>query len=1030
MQERLDRVSQYSPGNCTPEFLEKILVGRHELLGRMETKVVRAIESGAGHHWLLVGPRGVGKTHLLAMLRNRIDADDALRNRVIIAYMCEEERGVATYLDWVVAILNAFIRWQTGPDDLESRVAELAQLPLGQAERKAEGLLIDSVSGQVVFLVVENLGEIFSEKRGFGREGQRRFRDLIQQHGNWLVVASTQSLFEDIRTQDGPFYGFFQIEHLPMLTADEAVQLLEVLARHDGRTDLVEYILSPPGRGRVRAIHEITGGNPRLLVIFYQFIDGDSIEQLAVPFQEMVDNLTSFYQEQLNRLSALQEKIVHFLCEKRSAAPVKDIARNCFCQPQSVAVQLGRLEDEAFVQKTIVGRESHYELREPLMRICFEVKRNQGFPIRLFVDFLGRFYTVTELRRQYQVANLVNALQKANDALLESHSTALELAYITAAVTSYYPDQLNDFVSYPTETNFGLEVVENELTDLMKCNDFRGAARLAEAASGYHLANSNVLLAQVRAHQNLGNIEKASRCLAQLLLLEPENSAAWSEKAKIERAHRDYDCERETLLKCLELDCDGIEIRLRIIVNCFERKDIDGALKETEYLVRIAENLEPAWVILGLLRLSRKDFDGSVTALENAARIRPNCAKNIAYLARALDNIGETGKALEKLRKAVALEPTDDEILSEYITLLIKSGQHSLASDEAEKWTSISPGSGAAWFAVGKLQGIYGKLEQARDSFIKSLEIHPANRLAWHLLGTIEGQLGNDHAALKCFDRANLLDSSDSANWLCHGVSLIALSRPEDALASLYQATKLNRENLTAWRLIATLEGELQHLGAVEQAALIILGLNSASSRELCEIGEILFSLRSPSLASQMFRLAIKTDPADRGAKIFLAAHRYSEGDPNGATKLLRKAQSSPHFVEQLNSLRSPISRLIDSTLRDAPLEVVEESLMSQIECFGEKNALDFYCDVLESALVSLVRDHETLPLARLRSIGTWLSSRLREFSKLTVACRMFESAVGFLESRDKRILLDMPLEERRVLAEILDSEVGPFFLH
>lgn len=1023
MQERLDRVSQYSPGNCTPEFLEKILVGRHELLGRMETKVIRAIESGAGHHWLLVGPRGVGKTHLLAMLRNRIVANDALRDKAIIAYMCEEERGVATFLDWVVAILNAFVRWQTGPENLEDRLAELAQLPLGQVDRKAERLLIDSISGRILFLVVENLGEIFSEKRGFGREGQQRFRDLIQQHGNWLVIASTQSLFEDIRSQDGPFYGFFQIEHLPMLTADQAVRLLEELARHDGRTDLVEYILSPPGRGRVRAIHEITGGNPRLLVIFYQFIDGDSIEQLAVPFQEMVDNLTSFYQEQLNRLSALQEKIVHFLCEKRSAAPVKDIARNCFCQPQSVAVQLGRLEEESFVQKTIVGRESHYELREPLMRICFEVKRNQGFPIRLFVDFLGRFYSVAELERQYRAAHLLNALHRANNALIESHSIGKELAYITAAVSTYHPDRLNDFFSIPTEPQLGSEVVEKELGVLMQCNDFRGAARLAEVASGYQLSNSNVLLMQVRANQSLGYVEKASHCLTELLRLEPENSAAWSEKAKIERAHRDYDCERKTLLKCLELDCDEIEIRLRIIVNYFERKDIDGAIKETEYLVRIAENFEPPWVILGLLRLSRKDFEGSVTALENAVRIRPNCAKNIAHLARALDNIGETGQALEKLRKALALEPTDDEILSEYITLLIKSGQHSLASDEAEKWTSISPGSGAAWFAVGKLQGIYGKLEQARNTFIKSLDIQPANRLAWHLLGTIEGQLGNEHVALKCFDQANLLDSSDSANWMCHGVALIALSRPEDALASLYQATQLNRENQAAWRLIAMLEGELQHFEAVERAARAILASHPASSYELCEVGEILFSIGRPGLALQLFRRAAEVDPADCGAKIYLAAHRYSEGKPTGATKMLRKALSSPGFVEQSDSLRTPLSRLIGSTLRDAPLEVIEVSIMDQIDCFDEINALGIYCDTLESALVTLLRDHETLPLARLHSIGAWLSPRLREFNNLSVACQMFDSTVRFLETQDRRILLDMPLEERRVLAEILDSE-------
>ncbi len=409
---KLDTISRFSPGNCAPELLESILVGRGDLIDRLEKAVLDSVETGAGHHRLLIGPRGVGKTHLLAVLYNRIDAHPEIRSRVAIAYMKEEERGVATFLDWLVRILRAFRRWQVRPAavdedlDLSEGLESLKGLQLEQARTAAERLLLRFVGDRRLLLITENLGEIFDETKGMGREGQQRFRDLIQQHPLWTVVASSQALFEDVQTRGAPFYGFFKVSHLGMFDLEEAVELLKKLAALEGRTELRKFFGTDVGRGRIRAIHQLTGGNPRLLVIFYQFIDRESIEDLAPPFLEMVDSLTSYYQEQMQPLPALQQKIVEFLCEQRAATTVKEIARSCFVTHQTASKQLKRLADRRYVIATAVGRESFYELREPLFRICFEVKENLGYPIRLFVDFLGNFYSMEELKRKYRSARL------------------------------------------------------------------------------------------------------------------------------------------------------------------------------------------------------------------------------------------------------------------------------------------------------------------------------------------------------------------------------------------------------------------------------------------------------------------------------------------------------------------------------------------------------------------------------------------------------------------------------------------------
>ena len=104
------RSSRYSPGNMDRESLEALFVGRRDVMEDVLSRVITSIRSPEKHYVLLVGPRGSGKTHLLALayhrLMDRFDADNTHEN-VAVALLSEEEWGVASYLDLVVRILRA-----------------------------------------------------------------------------------------------------------------------------------------------------------------------------------------------------------------------------------------------------------------------------------------------------------------------------------------------------------------------------------------------------------------------------------------------------------------------------------------------------------------------------------------------------------------------------------------------------------------------------------------------------------------------------------------------------------------------------------------------------------------------------------------------------------------------------------------------------------------------------------------------------------------------------------------------------------
>ena len=155
---------------------------------------------------------------------------------------------------------------------------------------------------------------------------------------------------------------------------------------------------------------------------------------------QTLDELTPYYQARMQWLSPQQRKIIELLCDRRNAVSVKEIARRCFISHQTASSQLKDLLIKGYVGKNVEGRESFYELQEPLMRICLEVKKQRGEPIKLFVDFLRIWYTNRELNSR--LAQLPNDCLERNYIL-----KALELEPILSEANLINElDENNDFV--------------------------------------------------------------------------------------------------------------------------------------------------------------------------------------------------------------------------------------------------------------------------------------------------------------------------------------------------------------------------------------------------------------------------------------------------------------------------------------------------------------------------------------------------------------------------------------------------------
>jgi len=386
----------FSPQNSTLDVLDATLTRERRALADTLIKSVKeSLRRKSSNHHLLIGPRGSGKTHILAFVRKTIERDSSSFPGVKVLALSEEERGLTTLLDFLLACLRA------GDFDTTPFLKEVAGLPRTEVEQLATHHIEQLADDNLVLVFLENLSALLS---ALGGNESDRLRAFLQTHSNFSLLASSTELFQDSSRPDHPFYGFFNITSLRALKQKETGDYLASLAESRGDHKLAAELRQPKARPRLRAIYDLTGGNHRLLAMLGNFLTKDGLADLVDPFVKTVDReLTPYYQQRLDRLSPQQNKILRTIADQHGRAlPVKEIATLIFSDSQTVSRQLHDLLHCGLVRRKPLGRESYYELNEPLMRLVLDIKEGRGRPLPLIVSFLTGWHTIDELQELAQ----------------------------------------------------------------------------------------------------------------------------------------------------------------------------------------------------------------------------------------------------------------------------------------------------------------------------------------------------------------------------------------------------------------------------------------------------------------------------------------------------------------------------------------------------------------------------------------------------------------------------------------------------
>ena len=337
---------------------------------------------------MVVGPRGIGKTTLVRRVAAEIRSDPELKELWYPLIFAEEAYEIGSPGEfWLEAVFrladqNKEPRWIKTYEDLkkEPNEALLRERSLMQLKDFADE------QGKRLLLIVENFNILLGEQMEEYDDWDLRHSLLNEPH--LMLIATATSRFDEIKNINKAMFELFQIIDLKPLNTGEIATLWHSLTGEQ------------PTLVKVRPIHILTGGNPRLLRILADFAAKTSFRELMENLIHLMDEHTEYFKSQLDTLAPKERKVFVALLELWDPANARTIANSARLDVNKTSSLLGRLVKRGAVT-TIEdqGRKQLYQVSERLYNIYYLMRR-RGHPsnrVRAVVRFMVQFYQGDQL---------------------------------------------------------------------------------------------------------------------------------------------------------------------------------------------------------------------------------------------------------------------------------------------------------------------------------------------------------------------------------------------------------------------------------------------------------------------------------------------------------------------------------------------------------------------------------------------------------------------------------------------------------
>jgi tetratricopeptide (TPR) repeat protein len=723
----------YNPRKKTFQQLKDSMVGSdrwdilHTIMQEMDIKK----EESPKQHWLIIGPRGIGKSHLLTLLYYKVKYDPKLSKKWIPILFPEELRMAGTLGKFLERTLTEVLLELEQPgkkspinDDLKKEIDRVKESSQGEKEKTESFLSLISwvyrETGKHLLLLPENLQKLLGKK--FSLLDQKRLRSFLQSDGALLLIGSGTTVFDALHDHSHPFYHFFHIWRLKDLTFEDMSTLIEDILSRKRKQSQEPKRTPPESINRIRAIYTFTGGNPRTAIfladILNMVIPGEMLEIM----DRVLDELTPYFESVADGIPDYLEEVLNTLASFEPAQNPVEIAAHLGIPRTSIRNYLKLLKEDGYVRIAFSkGKSNFYCLNEYLYRLWFQMRdgshRDKN---RWLIELLLMLYSKEALLEEKDKLDAYPHSQASTSRKRELLRQALELPDNSP---KHYKrillllDLIEISQKDGVEKSQEMERFFNTALDLLREDEFDKGIELCEKFSdlyphseyGYLLWGI-FLLSQDRKEKALNKFKKA-------IQINPNSESGYAfliicliDKGQRKKAF-------DQLKKLLELN-PGSELG-HTILHEFLAGQKPGAkiLKEIEALAGLYTKSADGYWFLATYFKEQGNYEKAIENLKKLTGIDANCESAYALWGECLMELGRYEEAIEQFEKYKSHQPVPDTIFS-YGEALMKVKRIDEALGQFERLKKIKPGYYHVYLSYAQLLESKNNLEYSLLAYL------------------------------------------------------------------------------------------------------------------------------------------------------------------------------------------------------------------------------------------------------------------------------------------------------------------------